>query len=111
MQRHATDLPQTLVVRKDKQSGAISVTHSQQRLPSRPRTAAEIAELQFTPVDNAIDNSTDPTSWGRWRFHWNYNFGYYPYYRYYGYNYYYTPYYNYYSYPYYYYYYSWPYHW
>lgn len=100
-QRHAADLPQTLIVRKNKLDGSVAVHHSLRRLA--PEASASPKNLKYRPMKSTdrVRNELDgDSSRSGWFFYW-YAYSYYqPAYYYFGYNYYYRPYYTVYYYPY-----------
>jgi len=107
-QRHALDLPQTLVVRKNKLDGSVAVYHSARKLA--PESAVSPRNFKYIPMKSTdrLRNELDrDSSKSGWFFYW-YAYSYYqPAYYYFGYNYYYHPYYTVYQHPYYYSYYCW----
>lgn len=95
--RFAADLPQTLVVKKDVATGAVSVLHSATLLEAG--APVQLDDSKFIPMkatDSMKQELDKDSSASGWYYYW-YNYSYaYPTYYYYGFNYYYQPYYNYY---------------
>ena len=96
-QRHAADLPQTMVMQVNKTTGQVSVLHSDKKLAAK---AMDFSKAKFTAMkatDKQHKELDNDSSSSGWYFYWN-NYSYsYPTYYYYGYTYYYQSYYNYYN--------------
>jgi hypothetical protein len=94
-ERHAADLPQTLIVRKNKLDGSVAVHHSLRKLA--PETSSAPKHLKYVPMkatDRVRNELGGDSSKSGWFFYW-YAYSYYqPAYYYFGYNYYYQPYYT-----------------
>lgn len=95
-QRYASDLPQTVVVRKDA-DGTVSVMHSASLLPAGTKQVDDSKFVKMAANDKLRGELDGDSSSGNWFFYWNYNNYSYPSFNYWGYNYYYQPYYNYYN--------------
>jgi hypothetical protein len=96
-QRHAGDLPQTLVMQVNKTTGAVSVLHSNQKLAAKSmdfKSAKFVAMKATDKTHGELDNDSSSSGW--YFYYTNYNYSY-PTYYYYGYQYNYQPYYNYYN--------------
>lgn len=95
--RHAADLPQTLVMKVDKATGAVSVLHSSSKLAAKPQNFDGKKFVAMKNTDKQRGELDNDSSSSGWYFYWN-NYSYsYPTYYYYGYQYTYNAYYNYYN--------------
>lgn len=130
------NLPRTIVVRHNQNTGAVEILHASEVLPANAASLNAIANRKFLrietnkPVRGELDRDTSRSSWfyvgfgnpyyygygannfyyGNYPYYGYGNYGYYPYYPTYSYNNFYYPYYGYYnylSYPYNYFYYRW----
>lgn len=95
--RHATDLPQTLVMKVNKSTGAVEVLHSNKKLSAKPQNFDDRMFKGMKKTDKQRGELDNDSSSSGWYFYYNnYNYSY-PTYYYYGYNYSYQSYYNYYN--------------
>lgn len=95
-QRFASDLPQTVVVKKAA-DGSTSVLLSKDLIAKGTQTLDESKFVAMAANQKIRGELDGDSSSGNWFFYWN-NYSYnYPTFNYWGYNYYYQPYYNYYN--------------
>ncbi|MGZ3693885.1 MAG: hypothetical protein ACXWQO_06765 [Bdellovibrionota bacterium] len=96
-QRHAADLPQTMVMQVNKTTGAVAVLHSNAKLAAKPMDFKGAKFVAMKATDKTRGELDNDSSSSGWYFYWN-NYSYAaPTYYYYGYQYSYQPYYNYYN--------------
>ncbi len=108
--QRAKDLPATLIMRTNNETGEVEVAHLKEALAEKEMSVQDATQIAFTKINaeqsysatqfNELDNESSRVSW-----YFYYGYGYYPYsygysyyyptYNYYGYSYAYYPYYGY----------------